>query len=219
MQVSLGATVRTADGENVGSIDKLILDPHSHDVKTAVVRKGFILTEDVEIPLDALDSVSEDEVRLHLSADEVRSLPRFSEANYTAPPPSYAMPAGYTYPSDRLLWPLAVPAYPMAFPPYWTPPPGPEGEVRDMLRQQDLENVVIDEGSDVYSSDEHKIGEVHKVIFDSASGRPSRILVRRGFLFTEDFELPASLIASLDDGVIHLNQTRDAISGGARSTV
>jgi sporulation protein YlmC with PRC-barrel domain len=114
---------------------------------------------------------------------------------------------------------MGAPAYPMPFPPAWTPPPSVPPEVEQMWRQQDLENAVIDEGSDVYSSDGHKLGEVHSVIFDTDSGHPSRIVVRKGFLFTEDFELPASLIGSIDDGAIYLRHSRESMAHGAQAAV
>jgi uncharacterized protein YrrD len=219
MRVALGATVRTLDGDKVGTIDKLILDPQTHDVKAAAVRKGFLLTEDVEVPLDRLEAGADGEVRLTMTSQQVHDLPHFSEAAYTTPPSTYNAPPGPGYPVDSLLWPTGAAAYPMPFPPAWAPPSGLPPEVEEMRRQLDLENAVIDEGSDVYSSDGHKIGEVHSVTFDTASGHPSTIMVRKGFLFTEDFELPASLISSLDDGAIYLRVARDEIAHGARSAV
>ena len=72
-------------------------------------------------------------------------------------------------------------------------------EISAMHLEQDVSNAVIEEGSDVRSQDDETVGSVHRVIFDPATGHPSALVVRKGWLFTEDVELPASLIASVDD--------------------
>lgn len=82
-----------------------------------------------------------------------------------------------------------------------SPPP----TVAEHLRRQDETNVVISEGDDVFSQDGERIGEVHRIAFDSDTGRPTRLVVRTGLLFSHDLELPADAIASVDDGVVYLS--------------
>ncbi len=42
MRTELGVHVRTSDGQDVGTIEWLILDPASRRVKAAVLRKGVV---------------------------------------------------------------------------------------------------------------------------------------------------------------------------------
>lgn len=210
MDIALGTHVQTSDHQDLGTVDRLILDPSSGKVRAAVVRKGFLLPNDVEIPLDTLASGPADEARVPYTADQLHHLPRFQPRNYTAPPPEYIPPAGY--PASGFYWPiggfgLMAPRGTVA------PPLTADGNVLDRetseevqaaLRRQDLENAVVDEGSTVMSRDEKKVGEVHQLAFDPATGLLTHIVVRKGFLFTKDMKLPAALIASVDDGVIYL---------------
>jgi uncharacterized protein YrrD len=213
MQVRLGDEVRTRDGKNVGKIDKLILDPRDHEIRAAVVRKGTFFTDDVEISLDLLETERDGVVRLTCTEEEYERLPKFNEANYTtSPPPDYTAP--YNYPLGGFVWPGGgYGAYPIVgapMPGYAGPPEGlgpglgADREARQILLEQDLRNAVIDEGSDVRSIDGEKVGELHSLTFDPATGRLTSFVVRKGFLFTQDHQLPAEVISSVDDGVVYL---------------
>jgi len=68
---------------------------------------------------------------------------------------------------------------------------------------------VIDTDSDVISRDGEKIGEVEQLEFDSATGKPSRLIIRKGFLLTKSLEVPLGAIASVDDGAVVLNLSKD----------
>ena len=59
--------------------------------------------------------------------------------------------------------------------------------------------------------DGEKIGELHRVSFDTASRRPAGLVVKRGLLNTEEIELPADSIASVDDRIIHLRLTKEEV--------
>jgi uncharacterized protein YrrD len=220
MRIQLGDEVRTRDGKDAGKIDKLIFDPASHDVKAAVVRKGFFLPDDVEIPLERLQVEREGVVRLDCSAEQVDDLPRFYEASYTTTPPvDYT--STYDFPVGGVLWPVGgIGTYPIVGDPRLgnpmpPPVPGPSTADRDRADahyRQDIENAIIDEGSEVRSREGEKVGEIHSVAFDSASGRPTSFVVRKGFLFNEDLELPAETIASVDNGVVHLSLDKEQVA-------
>ena len=62
-------------------------------------------------------------------------------------------------------------------------------------------------------------GEVHRLVFDPATGRPTVLVVRKGFLFTQDVELPAGLIASVGDGVVYLDVRPDELDRYSRQQV
>src|SRR5205814_8471012 len=126
------------------------------------------------IPRRALQERPEGEVRLSDTADQVKDLPRFQDAVHTAPPAGYASSLGY--PGTALLRPVG----------YVTPVPTGDtapaslAETDEVLRQRgvNLDNVVIDRGSDVIGQDGEKVGEVHSVTIDATTGRPTKIVVR-----------------------------------------
>jgi uncharacterized protein YrrD len=84
------------------------------------------------------------------------------------------------------------------------------------VSRQDIENAVVQEGSKVFSREEESVGEVHQLTFDQQTGALTHIVVRRGFIFAKDTELPASMIASVGDGAVTLSvsaaEARDAMA-------
>ena len=146
----------------------------------------------VEIPLVAIQDSSDKELQLRYSADQVRRLPEFVDAHYAAPPTGFVPPVAYT--RDSLLWPLGVPLL---------PPPPPQRD--ETAVRWDSNNVEISEGSDLVSRDGTKIGEVHAISIDPRSRRPLSIVVRRGFLFTQEVEFPVEAIRDVGRGVVYLD--------------
>jgi uncharacterized protein YrrD len=207
MRVEVGAGVRTTDGKDVGTIDRLIVDPGNSEIKAAVIHKGFLLPRDVEVPLSALEPAPDGGIQLTYTAEQVDKLPEFFASTYTTTPlAGYVPPAGY--PSGGIYWPIGYA--------FFTPPPLPETDVstgsgaldreaRETLERQDLENAVIGEGSDVVDRDGAKVGDIARLVFDADGHQLTSFVVRNGFIFTEDRELPASVITRVDDGVIYLS--------------
>src|SRR5207249_2820437 len=83
--------------------------------------------------------------------------------------------------------------------------PPVEEEVQEHRRRQAEENAILSAGDDVFSKDGEKVGEVHRVAFDSATGKPTSLVIRKGWLFPEDREITADAIASVSDGAVTLN--------------
>jgi len=191
-RVTLGATVKTVDGQEVGKIDRFIVDPYTLVIRAMVVRKGLILPHAVEIPLVAIQDSTDKEVVLRYTADQVKRLPEFVEARYSAPPTGFVPPAAYA--RDSLLWPSGVPLL---------PPPQPQRN--ETAVRWYSSNAEITEGTDVAGRDGTKIGEVHAVLLDPATRRPTSFVVRRGFLFSHEFELPVDVVRDVGHGVVYVD--------------
>lgn len=224
MEVQLGAAVRTAEGRDAGSVDKLIVDPSNGRVRAIVVRKGRLFPDDVEVPVGMLRPGEGSQVLLDCPAERFKDLPRFREAEYTELPPEMPPPVGYA--AEGVLWPVGYGVYPDAGLPI--PPTAGEGfdrgydqatraEIDTIQREHALSNAVVDEGSDVYSREGEKVGEVHSLSFDTGTREPTELVVRQGFLFKHDFSLPASAIDSVDDDRVTLNLTREEIEQHVRT--
>lgn len=219
MDINLGMHVYTSDDKDIGTVDKLILDPSTDAVKAAVVRKGILLHTDVEVPAETLAASPDGNAHIAYSSDEVDRLPRFDEANYAIPPVEYLPPSGY--PLGGVYWPVG---YGMAVPllevplvagpvePSWTGDSDVDQEIGAALRAQDLENAVIDKGSAVLGRDGEKVGTVHELAFDPTTSALTGLVVHKGLIMGKDTEIPASLIDKVDDGVVYLKvDAREAV--------
>ena len=222
MRVELGAHVLTSDGQDVGKIEKLVVDPESGAVRLVVLRKGLLLARDVEVRVEELQADPDGRVRLSYTAEQVDRLPEFVESEYTAPTAGYRSPHGY--PADGLVWPSGYapagvptaglePARPA--PVTDVPDRATAAEIDDFQLNRDLTNAVIEAGDAVMSRDGDKVGEVHSVTVDLETRRPTRLVVRKGFLFTSDVELPGTAIDGVDDGKVYLTLSKAEVEGAA----
>lgn len=229
MQLKLGDPVRSQDGKDLGVIKYLILDPSTATVNTFVVERGWLLPEDIEVPLEGVQETENRSIQVAYTAAQAAQLPRFDESLYIPFPSELTQPF-LTYPFGGILWPHGD-ASPMMAPSGLMPPlnvsdtegldtdgfdaaeaPRPvpeESEEAELLKQKAQNCAVIAAGDDVLSSDGEKIGEVQSVTFDSDTGRPTRLVVRHGKLFFEDKELPAESIASVHDGAVYLRLSKE----------
>ncbi|HXT38149.1 MAG TPA: PRC-barrel domain-containing protein [Chloroflexota bacterium] len=212
MHVDIGAPVRSSDGQDIGSVDRLIMDPNRNDVTAAVIRKGMFLPRDVEVQIDDLRQASGGGFSVNMTAEEVKNLPEFYEANYSLPPPDYLTPAGYTYGS--LYWPTSLLVGGYGGTPYMGTNPNPAGtaaatEAADRLSRDAWENAVIGKGSTVTARDGKNVGKVEDITFDSNTGAVTELVMRTGLFSHTDHVLDPGLIESVDEGVVYLNVDSD----------
>jgi sporulation protein YlmC with PRC-barrel domain len=215
MELELGQHILSSDGQDIGTIKHLVLDPTSGQVKTFVVEKGRFLTDDIEIPLEAVQERGEHGLTLRYTGEQSRRLPRFAEGQYR-PVQSEPMDAVTHYPVGGLFPPNGYATPPTAAGGYPLFVPIVDGQVAThplseqeaRLQQADESNAVISAGDEIFSQDREKVGEVQSIAFDSVTGRPIRLVVRQGWLFHKDWELPPDSIATVDDGVVYLRQDK-----------
>jgi sporulation protein YlmC with PRC-barrel domain len=141
---------------------------------------------------------------LSLGSARLDELPTFDGSKYTAPPADLVLLGNN--PHDGVLWPVGYRVTPASAP---NPPFGGDRavaeEVAARLYEQDFENAVIVSGSAIMSSDNKKVGELADLAFSETDGRLESLVVRQGFLFPTEVELPGSLVESADDGILYLN--------------
>lgn len=208
MRIRLGEHVLTSDGEDAGTVHKVILDPNGGEVTTVVLRRGALITHDVEVPLARLGLTDDGNLRLDVTAVDLDDLPPFEEASYRTVPVGTVLPPEYPY--EYALWPIAAAPIAMGNETF----PGENREVRaeiaNAMLAADLNNAVVGKGSGVYGSDGEKVGEVERLTFNEA-GALVELIVHQGLLFPKEFALPGSLVGSADDGKLYLTVDRSRV--------
>jgi hypothetical protein len=212
MQIQLGEQILTADGQEAGRVEKVIVNPECRSVGSVVLRQGSIFPHDVEVELDRITEDDAGHHRLTLGSARLGELPAFDESKYTAPPADLVLP--YDNPRDAVLWPAGPLGTPLPANP--TPPAfGGDSELAEevvgRLYEQDFLNAVIKAGSTVMSRDDVNVGELVRLSFSPTDGRLTSLVIRRGFLFADEFELAGSLVESAEDGILYLNVDGDFI--------
>lgn len=202
MEFKEGTGVFTLSDEEVGKINRFVLDPATNEVTHIVVQKGWLLPEDKVVPVDWIGSATQEKVVLREDVGDLEQLPPFEETYFvelteveTSPArrPTYQYaPAYYWYPPHGY---IGYPAYGLG---YYSWPP-----VETRLNIP-ADTVPLKEGSDVVSSDGEHIGDVERLFVESDSNKVTHFLISQGLLLKERKLIPAHWVRSVEEDKVHL---------------
>lgn len=220
MQIEIGAKVVSQDGEDIGKVDRIVIDPETREVIEIITHKGIFSNEDRIIERAFIASADDETVQLNIAAAKVHELPTFVQADFIIPEESW----------DAVLWPAQGEeyGYTTTASEAWMgggsvlaetgPGSGQYSRVTGgslgafqledttmEVRSNLPENaVVLQKGTDVFSSDGKKLGAVDDLSYDS-DGTLTGLHVRSGILRHHEAYAPASLIQSMTHERITLN--------------
>ena len=202
MELKEGTSVFTASGEEVGKINRFVLNPTTNEVTHIVVQKGWLLPEDKVVPLQMVNASTEDRVVLNEDIGDFDELPPFEETHYVElteddtslaeRPPYRSAPAYYLYPPAGY---IGYPTYGLGY--YGWPPV-------ETVQNIPGNTVPLKEGSNVISSDDEHVGDVERLFVDPDSNRATHFLVSQGLLFKEQKLVPADWVRSVEEDKVRL---------------
>lgn len=202
MELKEGTSVFTASGEEVGKINRFVLDPSTNEVTHIVVQKGWLLPEDKVVPLRMISSATEERVVLDEDTGNFDQLPPFEEAHYvelTEDDTSLAgnstyrhAPAYYLYPPSGY---IGYPAHGLGY--YGWPPV-------ETVQNIPGNTIPLKEGSNVISSDDKHVGDVERLFVDPDSKRATHFLISQGLLFKDRKLVPADWVRSVEEDRVNL---------------
>jgi uncharacterized protein YrrD len=202
-RIALGDEVWGRD-EKLGEISRVIVDAGTDRVTDIVVKRGGLMSHEYVVPLSWVFG-REEGVNVSLTVDALEAMPGFSDERYRAADPDYSGPPGFDARAEgnaHLQMNSIVAFGPLLAYGTSTPVGGfPGGEVVDTGR---MARPVIETGEDVLDCNGEKVGEVYSFESDS-DGNPRSLIVRKGFIFHDDLELPAGWIDDLSDKGVVLN--------------
>ncbi len=203
MQFKDGAKVFTAEGDQVGRIDRVVLKPATMEVTHVVVRKGFLLPEDKVVPMSMIGSTTEESVTLRSDADDLDSLPDYRETDYVEIE-HHSEPAPNTMIANRA---RSLFYYP------------PVGVWRTPARQIEYDRpryvtttqtnipkdtIALHEGAAVITSDHEQVGNIERVIADTLEKRATHFVLAEGLFFKERKLIPTDWLSAVSEEEVHL---------------
>ncbi|MEP7290281.1 MAG: PRC-barrel domain-containing protein [Chloroflexota bacterium] len=196
MEFKHGAHVFSSDGQDAGSVDRVVLDPASQEVVAFVVRKGGLFTENKVIRIDLVRNASEARVTLRVPQAQVEKLPPFEE-HYYVPSGDVENRAGVT---EKYVEPLY--SYPPLGTAWWgfagnggIPAVPVEPESVEKVRQNIPEGTIaIKEGARVLSSDGSHVGNVQEVFIDPTTHHATHFIISKGVFFKAQKLIPTNWI-------------------------
>ncbi len=202
LEIGEGTPVFTSGGQQVGRINRFVLDPATDEVTHIVVQKGWLLPEDKVVPFEMIDSASPDKVVLKEDLDDFNELPPFEETHFVGinDTPHSGKRRTYSYAQAYYWYPppegyIGYPAYGLAFP-GWPP----------AVTQQNIpqNTVPLQKGSNVISSDGKHVGDVERLFVEPDSKRVTHFLITQGVLFKDRKVVPANWVKSVEENKVNL---------------
>ncbi len=195
MQFKQGVPVFTDMGDQVGDISRIVIDPRTKEVAQVVVSKGAIFKEDKIVPLSLIGSTTESGIRLRPDAGNLEELPDFEEQHYVlaterVPGLENEAPALYWYP----------PAGIMQTGGYQPAVPG----MAVVERHIPKEDVALEKGTKVISSDDQTVGHVSEVLTDMSTDHVTFFVIEKGLLNKEHKLIPSDWISQITDEEVRL---------------
>jgi len=186
----LGATVHCRDGV-CGKLQKLAMDPASHRINHLIVEEGFLLKRSRAFPFALVESTSADAIYLDCHIDDLNHIPEYQERQID-------LPAGAqeVEPAVQDLSMATVPSL---------------REVPRVVYEGIPEaSEVLSRHTQIYTGD-GAFGRLNTVVSHADNGEITYLLVSRGTLLPESFEIPISVTNGLSSDEIYLAITTDEV--------
>jgi uncharacterized protein YrrD len=204
MELREGVSVFTPGGEEVGRVNRFVLDPRTNEITHIVIEKGWLLPEDKVLPFEMVSTATGERVVLSEEVGDFDEFPPFEETEFVR--------AADEEPGD----PQSVdPIYQYAPAYYWYPGratlgfPGiglghyawPRGETKRNIPE---DTVPLKEGTDIVSSNGEHVGNVERLFLEEGSNQVTHFLISQGVLFRDRKLVPANWVKSVAEDTVQL---------------
>jgi sporulation protein YlmC with PRC-barrel domain len=214
MQLQRNASVLSADGRQVGSIDRVVLNPETKLVTHIVVRRrGLFSKEDKVVPVGLIDRSTGNEIALRDEAGDLQDSPPFEEKRVLskdggatdAPPP---IPSG----APPVLYGSPVPGMSL--------PPDPGQKFVTQVEQNIPDGTVaLKEGATIITAEGKHAGRVERVLADVPADRATHLLVSSGLFSKETKLIPITWVTRIGEDEVHLRVAKDALDELADTSI
>jgi uncharacterized protein YrrD len=201
MKLKKGADVLNSDGEKLGTLQRVIIDPQTKAVTHIVVEKGWLFSTNKVISFGELDPESADTLVVKGPHDDPDDFPAFEESHYVSMDendhPVADVDSAYWYPPADLNWWRTGAAY-MG---YYPPMPAFTARTTQNIPEG---TVALEEGAKVISQDDQQVGSIEQVIVEPEDNRATHIVIHGGLL-AERKLLPVLWISNIEEKEVYLS--------------
>lgn len=191
------AAILTANGQEVGSLERVVFSPASKMVTHIVVSTGSLLNKvEKVLPIDLVAQSTEDKVTLRDEVEDLESFHPFEEQRVVDKKAGLDLPSTSGSTTPELI------GYPEPDIPY-IPAPG-EQYVTQTGRNIPQGTVALKEGAKVMSADEKDVGRVERVLADPEMQHVTHLLISKGMFPQETKLIPMEWVTTMTDDEVYL---------------
>ena len=201
LQFQKGASVQTKNGLEVGTVERVVVNPATNELAGIVIRSSGLLNSDEKVvPTRLVAKATEDLVLLREEAGDLESMPAFEEERLVESNRS----ANQSPPV------MNEPPLSMGAPVMGLPVPSVR-EPQTRLEQNIPEGTVaLKEGAKVITAEGKHVGNVESVLADPAD-EVTHLLVSKGLLTKEKKLIPMKWVRALGEEKVQLRVKRSTV--------
>jgi len=196
------ANVIAANGEQIGSLERVVLNPETKVVTDIVIRTGSLFNREVRVvPVGLVSETTEDQIVLSEKAGAPESFPPFEERHLIDANAELDQPVKNVAP--------VVYGNP-GFAPMMVPAPG-EKFVTQIEQNIPEGTVALKEGAKVITADGKHVGNVERVLADSSVDQITDLVISTGMFNKEMRLIPIKWVMTLGEDTVRLRVKKVSI--------
>jgi uncharacterized protein YrrD len=201
IQLQKHAHVLASNAQEVGSLDRVVVNPETKVITHIVVRMGSLFNkEDKVVPIELVADTTEDLVVLEADVSTVESMPRFEEKQIVSEEQTLQEPSASENTQPAVIS-LVL-----------------DTTTNETYTTETVQNipegtVAMKEGAKVISADGEHVGNVERILADSAVAQITHLMISRGILTKEVKLIPVKWVLKIGEENVYLNVNKDSLDG------
>lgn len=201
IQLQKHAHVLASNAQEVGSLDRVVVNPETKVITHIVVRMGSLFNkEDKIVPIELVTDTTEDLVVLEADVSTVESMPRFEEKQIVSEEQTLQQPSASENTQPAVIS-LVL-----------------DTTTNETYTTETVQNipegtVAMKEGAKVISADGEHVGNVERILADSAVAQITHLMISRGILTKEVKLIPVKWVLKIGEENVYLNVNKDSLDG------
>ena len=234
MNFQKNAHIIMPNGEDIGNLNRFVLDPRTRQVTDIIFERGLLNSKEFVLPIDLVDHTGEDKVFLketvrdpdHFTPfiDEHYVLTRenpMTDSAFVSADPGLRMYYYYPPVSPVMVNPVTGNQYPdanyedsyprgIAHPTESPDPLAVTGSDEGAVREEDDLNipkntVALKEGAKVISADSKHVGNIQKLFVDPKDNKTTHLLITKGLIFKSEKLVPVDWVNTFGEDEVFLS--------------
>jgi sporulation protein YlmC with PRC-barrel domain len=193
MEFRTGASVVTADGNKVGDVERVVLDPDTQQVTHIVIRKGLLFAEERVVPVNLIASTDDGQLRLREEVEDIKTLPVFEGEKLVPTGVRRGFQPGNT---------PGLPGHVVV---------GGREYIAEVKRNIPEDQVPLKKGAKVVAADGKHVGNVDELLVDPDTDRVTEFIISKGLLLKERKRIPREWVERILEGQVDLSVESEVI--------
>ena len=188
MEFKNGMHIFTFEDKDIGSLQRVVIDPETYEVTHVVIKKGLLSASEKVMSVNNISSISENEIHINCTADEFEEMaPLDIEVD---------LPVKERIADEQTYLPLAGGLYTT---------PMPKQPFNIQIKRTIPENLVaLQIGARVIGDDDEHLGDIESAGTDPETGRISHLVVVSGLLAKVRKTIPMKWVNMVNEDEVRL---------------